>query len=88
MQRVMRGTERAVTHARTDAHQFHGPIRIGNIVLDLLQGPRGQKAGRRDGKHLLAERCQAGGNAHQVLLGNADLYDLRRQRLAERHELA
>ena len=59
----------------------HRDVGVGDVVLDLLQRAGGQEARRRDREDLLSRRRQARGDADEVLLGDADLDDLLRQRL-------
>jgi len=56
-------------------------VRVADVVLDLLQGPGRDETGGRDRKDLFAGRGQAGSDPDHVLLGDARLYDLRRQGL-------
>ena len=79
VQRMMRAAERAVADAGADADEPGRHIRVADVVLDLLERPRREKAGRRNGERLLARRRQSGGDADQVLLGDADFDELFRQ---------
>ncbi len=78
VQRMMGCAQRAVADAGAYSDQLDRLIGIGHIVLDLLQPARGEKAGRRYCKCVLARRRQPCGNPYQVLLGDADLNDLLR----------
>ena len=73
---VVGHAQRAVAHAAGDAHKLHIGAGIGAVHLALLIAARGQerRGGRREG--LLAAGGQPGGDAHQVLLGNAHLHKL------------
>ena len=87
---ILRGmvahTQGAVGHAARNADELDVGIGIRNVDLALLIRTRGHKGRRRGGPGLLAARSHAGGNAHQVLLGDADLDGLLGILIEERRE--
>ena len=85
---MVRAAKGSVADARADADERRRHVGIAHVVLDLLQRPRREKAGRRHAERLLSRRGQSGRDADQVLLGDADFDDLLRQRLAERPEFS
>ena len=83
---VVAHTQGAVGHAARDADELDVGVGVRNVDLALLIRTRGHKGRRRGGPGLLAARSHAGGDAHQVLLGNADLNGLLGILIEERRE--
>ena len=83
---VMAHAQGAVGHAARDADELDVGIGVRDVDLALLIRARGHKGRRRGGPGLLAARSHAGGDAHQVLLGNADLDGLLGILIKERRE--
>ena len=83
---VMAHAQGTVGHATRNADELDVGIGVRNVDLALLIRARGHKGRRRGGPGLLAARGHAGGDAHQVLLGNADLNGLLGILVKERRE--
>ena len=83
---VVAHTQGAVGHAARDADELDVGVGVRNVDFALLIRTRGHKGRRRGGPGLLAARGHAGGDAHQVLLGNADLNGLLGILIEERRE--
>ena len=83
---VVAHAQGAVGHAARDTDELDVGVGVRNVDLALLIRTRGHKGRRRGGPGLLAARSHAGGDAHQVLLGNADLNGLLRVLVEERRE--
>src|ERR1700731_2090821 len=73
---MVSASERPVTDSGAYADHFDWSIRVANVILNLFQSSRGQKASWRNREHLFPCRRQTGGNTHQVLFGDSDLDDL------------
>ena len=86
LRRVVAHTQGAIGHAARDADELDVGVGVRNVDLALLIRTRGHKGRRRGGPGLLAARGHAGGDAHQVLLGNADLNGLLGILIEERRE--
>ena len=82
----MAHTQGSVGNAAGDADELDVGVGVRDIDLALLIRARGHKGRRRGGPGLLAARSHAGGDAHQVLLGNADLNGLLGILIKERRE--
>ena len=83
---VMAHAQGAVGHAARDADELDVGVGVRDVDLALLIRARGHKGRRRGGPGLLAARSHAGGDAHQVLFGNADLNGLLGILIKERRE--
>ena len=83
---VMAHAQGAVRHAARDADELDVGVGVRDVDLALLIRARGHKGRRRGGPGLLAARSHAGGDAHQVLFGNADLDGLLGILIKERRE--
>ena len=83
---VVAHTQGAVGHAARDADELDVGVGVRNVDLALLIRTRGHKGRGRGGPGLLAARSHAGGDAHQVLLGDADLNGLLGILIEERRE--
>ena len=83
---VVAHAQGAVGHAARDADELDVGVGVRDVDLALLIRARGHKGRRRGGPGLLAARSHAGGDAHQVLLGNADLDGLLGILIKERRE--
>ena len=86
LRRMVAHTQGAIGHAARDADELDVGVGVRNVDLALLIRTRGHKGRRRGGPGLLAARGHAGGDAHQVLLGNADLNGLLGILIEERRE--
>ena len=73
---MMRHAERAVADAARDADEFHIRMRVRDIDFRLLHGTRREEARGRHGKRPLAARGEAGADADEILLGDADFDEL------------
>ena len=83
---VMAHAQGAVGHAARDADELDVGVGVRDVDLALLIRARGHKGRRRGGPGLLSARSHAGGDAHQVLLGNAYLDGLLGILIKERRE--
>ena len=83
---VMAHTQGAVGHATRDTDELDVGVGIRDVDLALLIRARGHKGRRRGGPGLLAARSHTGGDAHQVLLGDANLNGLLGILIEERRE--
>ena len=88
MQRMVRRSQRAITHARADSDQLHRVIRIGDIVLDLFERAGRQETGGRHRVDNFSHRGDARGDADEILLGDSELDDLLGKGLAERDQFS
>src|ERR1700751_3095648 len=84
VQRMVGRAQRAVADARTDPDNTHRPVRVTDIVLDLLERARGQETSGRNREHIFAGRGEPGRDPHQILLRDANLNNLPRGRFGER----
>ena len=80
---MMRAAERAVTHAGADADERRGNVGVTNVVLDLLQRARREKARGRNAERFFAARRQARRDANEILFRDADFHELLGQCLRE-----
>ena len=86
--RVMRGPQLAVRHAGALPAQHHVMAAVGDVGLDLLERAGGEEGrGGGDERDHPAIR-EPGGDAHHVLLGDADIDQPVGKFLAERDEVA
>ena len=83
---VMAHAQSAVGHAARNADELDVGVGVRDVDLALLIRARGHKGRRRGGPGLLAARSHAGGDTHQVLLGDADLDGLLGILIEERRE--
>ena len=83
VQGMMGRSEGAIAHSRADANHFDGLIRITNVILDLLERPRREKAARRNRKDRLAGGGETRRDSDQVLFSDPHFNDLPGNGLAE-----
>ena len=86
VQGMMGGSERTITHPRADSNDFDGSIRVTDVVLDLFERSRSEKAARRNRKDDLACGRKARRDPYQILFSNPYFNDLPRDCLAKRRE--
>src|SRR5215469_7347851 len=79
--------EGSVTNPGADANELDWPVRIADVILDLLEGTRREEACRGDRENLFPGRSQAGRHSHEVLLRDTDFHDLARCGLGEGSQL-
>ena len=72
-------SQRAVADAAGDADELHICVVVAYINLYLLDGSGAEKAGGSHGKDFFAAGSKAGGNSHQILLGDTYLDKLLRK---------
>ena len=75
--------QRPVADPAGDADEFHVGIRVGAIHLGLLIAAGAEETRRGGRKGLLSTGGKSGGEAYQVLLGDAHLHELVRELLCE-----
>ena len=76
-------SECAIAHSRADANHFDRLIRIANVILDLLERPRREKAARGNRKDRLAGGGETRRDSDKVLFSDPHFNDLPGNGLAE-----
>ena len=71
-------SEGAIAYPRADTNDFHGPIRVADIILDLFERPRGEEAAWRNRKDGLPRRSKTRRDPNKVLFGDPYFNDLPR----------
>ena len=88
VQGMMGRSECAIAHSRADANHFDRLIGITNVILDLLERPRREKAARRNRKDRLAGGGETRRDSDKVLFSDPHFNDLSGNGLAEGRELS
>src|SRR5712691_9936086 len=71
LERVMRGSHRAIGEEATHGNDFHIGVVVANIVADLLKAAHRWEIGDRVGECNLAAESHSGGHAGHILFGHA-----------------
>ncbi len=88
VQRMMSRAQRAVADAGADADDFHRIVAVRDVIFNLLERSRREKARGGDGENFFPARRQSRRDADEILLGYPDFDDLLGQRRAKGSELA
>jgi hypothetical protein len=73
---MMSRSERTIAYPRADTNDFHGPIRVTDIILDLFERPRSEEAAWRNRKDGLARRSKTCRDPNKILFSNPYFNDL------------